>query len=101
MPVLQTPAHEERGRKRDREDSTPASGSKQQPESKRKKVDSPFEEEISEEILGSPRRDREESQLTPTNSFKQEQDKQHALEVSSSTQRSKKPTSIKASFKEI
>jgi len=27
MPVLQTPAHEERGRKRDREDSTPASGS--------------------------------------------------------------------------
>jgi len=37
----------------------------------------------------------------PTSSFEQEQDRQHAMEVSSSTQRSKKPTSIKASFKEI
>jgi len=61
MAVLQTPAHEERGKKCDREDSTPASGSTQKPKSKRQKVDSPFEEEISEEILGSPRRDREGS----------------------------------------
>lgn len=38
IPVLQTPAHEERGRKHDREDSTPASGSTQQPESKSKKL---------------------------------------------------------------
>ena len=44
MPVLQTPAHEERGRKRDKEDSTPTSGSAQQPESKRQRIDSPFEE---------------------------------------------------------
>ena len=61
MLVLQTPAHEERGRKRDRQDSTPASGSTQQPEPKRQRVDSPSEEEISEEILESPRRDREGS----------------------------------------
>ena len=76
MPVLQTPAHGERGKKCDREDSTPASGSTQQPESKRKKVDSPFEEEISEEIPESPRRDREGSQPTPTSSFQQELDRQ-------------------------
>ena len=69
VPALQTPAHEERGRKRDREDSTPASGSTQQPEVKRQRVDYPFEEEVNEEILGSPRRDREGSQKTPTRSF--------------------------------
>jgi len=101
MPALQTPAHEERGKKRDREDSTPASGSTQQPESKRQRVDSSFEEEISEEILGSPRRDREGSQQMPTSSFQQEQDIQHAMEVSSSTQQSKRPANIKATFKEI
>jgi len=99
MPILQTPAHEDRGRKHDREDSTPASGSTQQPESKRKNVDSPFEEEISEEIPESPRRDREGSQPTPTSSFQQDLDRQQAMEVSSST--SKKPASVKASFKEI
>lgn len=101
MPVLQTSAHEGRGRKRDREDSTPASGSTHQPESKRQRVDSPFEEEISEEILESQRRDREGSQKTPTSSFQQELDRQHAMEVSSSTQQSKRPASVKASFKEI
>ena len=74
VPALQTPAHEERGRKRDRDDSTLASGSTQQLEAKRQKVDSPMEEEVSEEILGSPRRDREESKQTATSSFQQEQD---------------------------
>lgn len=101
MPILQTPAHEDRGRKHDREDSTPTSGSTQQLESKRQKFDSPFEEEISEEIPESPRRDREGSQPTPTNSFQQELDRQQVMEVSSSTQRSKKPASVKANFKEI
>ena len=97
--ALQTPANEERGRKRDREDSTPASGSTQQPEAKRQRVDSPFEEEVNEEVLGNPRRDREGSQQTPTSSFQQEQDRQHGMEVSSSTQQSKRPANIKATFK--
>jgi len=101
VPTLQTPSHEERGRKRDQEDSTPTSGSTQQPEAKRKRVDSPFEEEVNEEILGSLRRDREGSQQIPTSSFQQEQDKHHGMEVSSSTQQSKRPTNIKATFKEI
>lgn len=37
--------------KRDREESTPASGSSQQPQAKRQRVDSPEIEEISEEVL--------------------------------------------------
>ena len=101
VPALQTLANEERGRKRDQEDSTPASGSKQQPEAKRQRVDPPVEEEISEEFLESPRRDRETSQQTPTSSFQQEQERQHGIEVSSSTQQSKWPPGIKATFMEI
>jgi len=99
--ALQTPANEERGRKRDWEDSTPASGSTQQPEAKRQRVDPPAEEEISEESLESPRRDRETSQQTPTSSFQQEQERQHGMEVSSSTQQRKRPPGIKATFMEI
>ena len=64
VPPLQTPAHEERDRKRDREASTPASGPTQQPESKRQRGDSPIEEEVSEEVIESPR--REASLHTPT-----------------------------------
>ena len=99
VPPLQTPVNEERGRRRDREDSTLASGSVKQLESKRQRVDPPIEEEVSEEVIESPR--RETSQHTPTSSFQQEQDRQHGMEVSSSTQQSKIPASIKASFKEI
>ena len=83
MPPLQTPVNEERGKKRDREEFTPASGSTQQPGGKRQRVDPPFEEEASEGIIESPR--GEASQHTPTSSFQQEKDKQHAMEVSSST----------------
>lgn len=46
--VLQTLTHEERGNKRNREDSTHFSGSTQQPESKRQRGDSPIEEENNE-----------------------------------------------------
>lgn len=101
VPALQTPAHEERGKKRDREESTPAGGSTQQPEAKRQKVDSPVIEEISKEILGSPRKDKEDSQQTATSSFQQEQEGRHGMEVSSFTQQGKKPSSTKATFKEI
>ena len=98
---MQTPAQEERGTKRDREESTPASGSSQQPQAKRKRADSPEVEDITEEILDSSRKDREGSQHTGTSSFQQEQGLQLGLEVSSSSQQSKKPKSTKASFKQI
>lgn len=99
VPPLQTHAHEERGRKRDRQDSTPASGFVQQPESKRQRIDSLVEEEVSEEIMESPR--RETSLHTPTSSFQQEKDRKQCMEVSSSTQKGEKPANTKASFKEI
>ena len=79
MPILQTLADEDRRRKHDREDSTHTNGSTQQLESKRQKVDSPFKEEISEEIPESPRRDREGSQPTPTSSFQKELDRHQAM----------------------
>ena len=101
VPALQNPANEERGRKQDWEDSTPASGSTQQPKAKRKRVDPPVEEEISEEVLESPRRERETSQQTPTSSFQQEKERQHGMEVSFSTQQSKRPPNIKPTFMEI
>lgn len=98
---METPVNEERGKKRDREETTPASGSTQQPESKRQRVDPQVEEEISEEVLESPRRQRETSQQKPTSSFQQEQERQHGMEVSSSRQQSKQPLGIKATFMEI
>ena len=60
-PIMQTPAQEERGTKRDREESTPTSGSSQQPHTKRQRADSPEVEDITEEILDSSRKDREGS----------------------------------------
>ena len=100
-PILQTPAHEERGTKRDREESTPFSGSSHQPEVKRQRADSPEVEDITEDVLDSARKDREGSQHTGTSSFQQEQTLQLGLEVSSSSQQTKKPKSTKASFKQI
>ena len=99
MPPLQTPVNEERGKKRDPDDLTPASESVQQPRSKKQRGDSLIEGEVSEEVIESPRGGA--SQHTPTSSFQQEQDKQHGMQVFSSTQRGKKPASDKASFKEI
>ena len=60
-PSLQTPAQEERGTKRDREESTPASGSSQQPQTKRQRADSLEVDDITEEVLDSSRKDREGS----------------------------------------
>ena len=101
VPVLQTPVHEERGKKRDREESTPTSGSSQIPEAKRQKVDSPIVEEIIKEILESPRKEAEDSQQAATSSFQQEQGLQLGMEVSSYIPQTKKPSSTKASLKEI
>lgn len=100
IPVLQTPANEERGKKRDREETTPPSGSSQQPEAKRQRIDPQVEEENNEETIESLRKEREISQQTTTSSFQQELGRQHSTEVSS-RQQSKQPSSIKATFKEI
>ena len=49
IPVLQTPLNDERGKKRDREEVTPPTGSSQQPEAKRPRIDPETEEgDISE-----------------------------------------------------
>lgn len=100
-PILQTPAHEERGTKRDREESTPLSGSSHQPEAKRQRADSTEVEDITDDVLESERKDKEGSQHTGTSSFQQEQTLQLGLEVSSSSQLTKKPKNTKASFKQI
>ena len=77
--VLQTPAHEERGTKRQREESTPLSGSSHQPEAKRQRADSPEVEDITEDVLNDTAKDREGSQHTGTSSFQQEQSLQLGL----------------------
>jgi len=81
VPALQTPLNEEKGIKRDREETTPVSGLAEQPGAKRKWVDPLPEEEIIEEIIESPRSERETSpQTSPvvetsTNSHRQELEK--------------------------
>jgi len=82
IPVLETPLNEERSKKRDWEETTPTSGSTDPPQAKRQRIDPQVEEETSEEIMDSPRREREVSQQTPTSSFQQEQERQHGMEVS-------------------
>lgn len=101
VPALQTPLNEERSKKWDREETTPASGSTKQPEAKRQRVDPQTEEEISEEITGSPRKERETSQQTSTSSHRQEMERQHGMEVSSSRQQSGQQSGIKGTFMEI
>lgn len=98
---MQTPTQEYRGTKRAREESTPASGSSQQPQTKRQRADSPEVEDITEEFLDSSRKNREGSQRTGTSSFQQEQGLQLGLEVSSPSQQSKKPKGTKDFFKQI
>jgi len=102
LPVLQTPLNEERGKKRDREETTPPSGSTQQPEAKRQRIDPQAEEEhISEERRQSQSKEGESSQQTATSSFQQEQAMQQSTEVSSSRQQGKQPAGIKGAFMEI
>jgi len=58
VPALQTPLNEERSKKQDKEETTPASGSTQQPQAKRQRIDPQVEEEICEEIIQIPTRER-------------------------------------------
>jgi len=100
-PVLQTPLNNERGKKRDREEITPPTGSVQQPETKRPRTDPEAEGEISEELEGSQNRERQESQQTTTSSAHPEHPQQHTVEVSSSKQQGQKPATVKEGFIEI
>jgi len=101
VPALQTPPNEERSKKRDREETTPTSGSTEQPEAKRQRVDPLPKEEIIEKITESPREERATSQQTSTSSHRQEMERQHGMEVSSSRSQSKKRSDIKQTFMEI
>jgi len=100
VPALQTPLPEERSKKRDQEETTPASGSTGQQEAKRQRVDPP-EEDTVEDITESTRGERAINQQTSASSHRQERERQHGMEVSSSRSQAKKPSDIKQSFMEI
>ena len=52
-PVLQNPLNEERNKKRDRENTTPASGPSEQPGTKRQRLNPLSEEELVQETTDS------------------------------------------------
>ena len=89
IPALQTSLNEEKGKKTDREETTPISGPAEQPSEKRQRLDPLLEEEIIEETIDNLRDERVFSQQTSsvvdtsTSSHKQELERQHSVEVSS------------------
>ena len=96
--VLQTPAHEERTRKRDRQEQTPPTTSTDQQGEKRKRLNPFSEEEMPErptDTMLPP------SIETSASSLQQEQELQQGTEVSSSRQRTKAESSIKKQFTDI
>lgn len=107
IPVLQTPLNEERSKKRDREDPTPISGPAEQPGAKRQRLNPLSEDEIIEETTDSLRGERVTSQQTSlvietsTSSHRQELERQHSVEVSSTRPLGKQPSDIKRTFTKI
>ena len=96
--MLQTPANEERIKKRDRQEETPLAASTDQQGEKRQRLNPFSEEELPEgptEHLVPPRIE------TSANSFQQEQERQQGEEVSSSRQQSKPGSDIKKLFIDI
>lgn len=95
IPALQTPLNEEKGKKRDKEEATPISGPVEQQGAKRQRLNPLSEEEIIEEIIESLRGERETNpQTSPvidtsTSSDRQELERQHSVEVSSTRPPSK------------
>ena len=75
--------------------------STQQPQAKRQRIDPQVEEEICEEIIQIPTKEREISQQTSTSSHRQEIERQHGTKVSSSGQQGAQPSGIKGTFMEI
>ena len=78
IPALKTPLNEEKGKKRDREESTPISGPAEQPGAKRQRLNPLSEEEIIEETIESLKGEKATSpQTSPvietsTNSHRQD-----------------------------
>lgn len=63
-PALQTPLNGERGKKRNRETTTPTSGPVEQPGTKRQRLNPLSEEEMMEETIDNHREERVVSQQT-------------------------------------
>lgn len=86
---MQTPLNEERGKKRDRETTTPTSGPMEQPGTKRQRLNPLSEEEMMKETIDNHIEERAVSQQTSPlgetslSSQRQELEIQHSVEVSS------------------
>ena len=87
--ILQTSLNVEKGKKRDAKAATPFTGSSQQPQAKRQKLNTPPEVESIDEILDSQRPEQLGSQQTgtvsgaSTTSQRKELQKQQSVEISS------------------
>jgi len=105
--ALQTRLNEERGKKREREEATPISGPAEQLGAKRQRLDPLSEEEIVEETIdslggeGAARQQTSPLIETSTSSHRQELERQHSVEVSSTRPPSKQTSNIKRNFTEI
>ena len=104
---MQTPLNEERNKKRDRETTTPINGPTEKPGAKRQRLNPLSEEEIIEETTESLREERAVSQKTPPfgetspSSQRQELERQHSVEVSSTRPQSKQALEIIKTFTKI
>lgn len=104
IPTLQIPLNEEKGRKRDREETTPVSGLAEQPVAKRQIINPLPEDEIIEETMESPRGERATSpQTSPvvetsTSSHRQYLERKHSVKVSSTRPSSKQASDVKRTF---
>lgn len=96
--VLQTPANEERAKKRDRQEETPPGTSTDQPGEKRRRLNPFSEEEMPE---GPTEQPVPPSMETSASSFQQEQERQQGVEVTSSRQQGRQNSDIKKVFTDI
>jgi len=107
IPALQTPINEERGKKRERQEDTPISGSAEQPGEKRQRLNPLSEEEFIQETIGNLREEIVVSQDTSpvteisASSHRQEIGRQHSVEFSSTRPQSKQSSNIKRAFTQI
>ena len=96
--MLQTPLNEERAKKRDRQEETPAGVSAEQQGEKGQILNPYTKEELLEETTGQQAPSVLE---TSTSSFQQEQERQHGVEVTPTRKQSKQGSNIKKAFTEI
>ena len=96
--VLQTPANEERMKKRDRQEETPLTASTDQPGEKRQRLNPFSEEEMPKRPIGGM---IPPSMEASASSFQQEQERQQGAEVSSSGQQTRPESNIKKQFIDV